>query len=76
MKKKTTIWKERLCKFTSFSPSSYGENVYPQAPGKYFVTFLFESLRQPLLIILTIVGFISAILGVTFPEQESHRWFA
>jgi len=50
-----------------------GENVYPQSPPKWWVTFFFEALGDQLLIILMIVAIISIVLETAFPNTPADR---
>lgn len=53
--------------------NSLGENVYPQSPPKWWVTFFFEALSDQLLIILMIVAVISIVLETSFPNTPADR---
>eukprot|EP01080_Neovahlkampfia_damariscottae_P005843 gene5843-9666_t len=54
----------------------FGENIYPQAPGKWWIKLFIDALFGDLmLIILMVVAVVSMVLGIAFPEHEEERPF-
>jgi P-type Ca2+ transporter type 2C len=75
-KKVQTFPKEKKCKIHFFGNFSFGENVYPQAPGEWWINLFFGALfGDSMLIILMVVAVISMVLGIAFPEHEEERPF-
>ena len=52
----------------------FGSNIIPAKPPKTFLQLVVEACNDPTLIILTVAGFISLILGVTVEEDKSVGW--
>jgi magnesium-transporting ATPase (P-type) len=48
----------------------YGENTFAKKRPKPLIKLFFNALNQALLIVLLILGFVSIVLGVAFPEGE------
>lgn len=52
---------------------SWGENKYPPPKTKSLLRLYLEAFKEPLLMVLAVLGIISAIVGGTLPEDPEHH---